>query len=512
MVTATAATGHALRVAVEGISKRYGGVHALSEVSLAIRPGTVHALLGENGAGKSTLVKVLSGATQPDAGRILVSGEPRIIADPAEARRNGIAVVHQELSLFPSLTVLSNVYAGHEYHDRLGIMDEPRMRRDLRTTLDEVGWSIPTGRTVGRLTLAQQQMVEIVRAFHFGADLILLDEPNSALTEHETEALYASVRRFRERGQTFLLVSHRLDEVLGIADDVTVLRDGRVVHSGPAAELTVRSIVALMIGDAARQDRRATRQRKTDPPVRLSVTDLSTGPAHDLSFEVREGEVLGFAGLEGSGVTEVFGALFGERRADGGSFTLDGRPFRPRSPADAVRYGLASIPADRRTGGLLMEHPIGLNIALVVLDRLRGRFGLVSDAKVAASARTHMDRLRIRARSERVPAGHLSGGNQQKVVLAKWLEAKPRVLLLNDPLRGIDVGAKAEIRDVILELADSGISVLVWSSEAEELLGMCDRIVVLRKGSVTATLEPASTDRRTLLLAVVGDAEAQDDA
>jgi ABC-type sugar transport system ATPase subunit len=293
---------------------------------------------------------------------------------------------------------------------------------------------------------------------------------------------------------------------------VTVLRDGRVVHSAPAAGLTVRAIVALMIGDAARQDRSAARQRRVDPPVRLTATDLTTGPVADMSFDVREGEVLGFAGLEGSGVTEVFAALFGERRPTGGSFTLDGRPFRPRSPADAVRWGVASIPADRRTDGLLMEHPIGSNIALVVLDRLRGRFGLVSDAQVAMSARSYMDRLRIRARSERVPVGQLSGGNQQKVVLAKWLEARPRVLLLNDPMRGIDVGAKAEIREVILELAGSGISVLVWSSEAEELLGMCDRIMVLRAGTVTATLEPATTDRRTLLLAVVGDSEGPDDA
>jgi monosaccharide-transporting ATPase len=500
------------RVSVEAISKRYGGVRALVDVSLAVRPGTVHALLGENGAGKSTLVKILSGAVRPDIGRLVVDGVEVELPTPAQARRSGIAVVHQELSLFPSMPVVSNVYAGRELHDRIGLLDEPRMRDELAVTMDAVGWSFPMRRPVGRLTLAEQQMVEIVRAFHFRAGLILLDEPNSALTERETEALYASIRRFRERGQSFLLVSHRLDEVLTVADDVTVLRDGAVVHSGPAAGLALRDVVRMMVGESGAEAVTRPSRDRTAAPVRLSVADLAAGAAHGVSFELRQGEVLGLAGLEGSGVTDVFDAIFGESKPTAGTMSLDGATYRPRSSADAVRRSVASIPADRRTGGLLMERSIADNIVLVVLDRFRGRAGLVSDSALARFARGFMDRLRIRARSVDTPVAQLSGGNQQKVVLAKWLAVAPDLLLLNDPTRGIDVGAKAEVHDIIRDLAEADISVLVWSSEAEELLTICDRILVLRNGVIRATLDPTTVTRRELLLAVVGDAAGSDEA
>ena len=493
-------------VAARSISKRYGGTRALAEVSLEIWPGTVHALLGENGAGKSTLVKILSGAVRPDEGSILIGGRTVALASPAEARAAGIAVVHQELSLFPTLRVVSNVYAGREVHGRLGWMDGEAMRGELARTLAGLGWSIPLDRPVGSLTLAEQQMVEIVRAFHFNADLVLLDEPNSSFTERETEALYEAVRRLRARGQAFLLVSHRLDEVLSIADHVTILRDGRVVHSSPAGQLSVREAVRLMVGSAGAATRRP--ERPPIGPVRLAAKEISAGRLAPVSLDLRQGEIVGVAGLEGAGVQTLFDVLFGLRRLDGGAMTLDGAGYRPRSSADAIRYSIASIPADRRTDGLMMNRSVGENAVMVIIDRLRSALWFVSDAAIHRAAQRFIERFRIRAPSAETEVSTLSGGNQQKVVLAKWLALKPKILLLNDPTRGIDVGAKAEVHDVVREFAAEGVSVLVWSSESDELLGLCDRILILVNGRLAQELDPAVADHRDLALAVVGGDDA----
>jgi ABC-type sugar transport system ATPase subunit len=495
-------------VAARDVSKRYGGIRALADVSLEIAPGSVHALLGENGAGKSTLVKILSGAVRPDAGAVEVGGRRLFFNSPAEARRSGIAVVHQELSLFPALKVVSNVYAGSEDHGPFGWMRSAAMRRAIERTMAEIGWSVPLDSTVGELTLAEQQMVEILRAFHFNADLVLLDEPNSSFTDVETKALYDAVRRFRERGQAFLLVSHRLDEVLAIADFVTILRDGRVVHAAPAAGLSVRDAVQLMVGSRGKEAAAARTTGRPAGAVRLSIAGLCAGRLRDLSLDLRQGEIVGVAGLEGAGTQDLFDALFGARRTAAGSMTLDGKDYRPRSPADAIRHGVASIPADRRTEGLMMRRGVAENIVLVILDRLRSALGMVGESAIRRTAKQFIDRFRIRVADPDVPAATLSGGNQQKVVLAKWLALRPVLILLNDPTRGIDVGAKAEVHAVIRELAAEGVSVLVWSSESEELLGLCHRIVVLNKGVCSAELDPATTGRHELTLAIVGEAAA----
>ena len=494
-------------VAARSISKRYGGIRALADVSVEIWPGTVHALLGENGAGKSTLVKILAGAVRPDEGEVRVAGRALALASPAEARRSGIAVVHQELSLFPALKVVSNVYAGNENRGPFGWIRSRRMRDDLSRTMADIGWSISLDRDVGSLTLAEQQMVEIMRAFHFKADLVLLDEPNSSFTDMESKALYDAVRRFRARGQAFLLVSHRLDEALAIADHVTILRDGRVVHAAAAADLTVRDAVQFMVGAKAKATP-AARKPPADAPVRLKASKISAGRLRDLSLDLGQGEIVGVAGLEGSGVQELFDALFGTRKLDGGALQLDGIDYRPRSPADAVRYGIASIPADRRTEGLMMNRAVAENIVLVILGRLRSALGFVRDGAIREAAQRFIDRFRIRVADAEMDVVTLSGGNQQKVVLAKWLALKPVVLLLNDPTRGIDVGAKAEVHAVVRELAAEGVAILVWSSESDELLGLCDRIVVLHKGAKSADLDPARIDRRDLVLAIVGEEAA----
>jgi ribose transport system ATP-binding protein len=494
-------------VVARNISKRYGGTRALADVNLVVRPGTVHALLGENGAGKSTLVKILSGSVHPDEGTIEIAGKPAALGSPAEARKGGIAVVHQELSLFPLLNVVSNVYAGSERHTALGWMQDRAMRGELSETMASLGWSIPVDLPVGRLALAEQQMVEIVRAFHFHADLVLLDEPNSSFTDVESKALYDAVRRFRARGQAFLLVSHRLDEVMAIADEVTILRDGRVVHNGPASELTVADAVRLMVGDKG-TPRAASRAATPKGPVRIEAAGAASGRLRDLSLSVRSGEIVGIAGLEGAGVQEFFDALFGTRKLESGALTLDGKAFRPRSSADAIRFGVASIPADRRTEGLLMNRAVHENIVLVVLGRLKSALGLVGDTAIRRFARSFIDRFRIRLSDANVEVSTLSGGNQQKVVLAKWLALDPVVLLLNDPTRGIDVGAKAEVHQVVRELAAKGVAILVWSSESDELLGICDRIVVLANGKQTAELVPAVSGRQELVMAVAGGVAA----
>jgi ABC-type sugar transport system ATPase subunit len=505
-VTATGAAppgvGPRIAVAARSVSKRYGGVQALQDASLDIRPGTVHGLLGENGAGKSTLVKILAGAVMPDSGTIHVAEEPVQFGSPADARRRGIAVVHQELSLFPHLTVPSNVYAGRELHGAFGSLRTQRMHDELVATLDDIGWAVPLDRPVGRLSLAEQQMVEIVRAFHHRADLVLLDEPNSALTEAESEDLFAAVRRFRARGQAFLLVSHRLDEVLAIADEVTILRDGKVVHRSRAAELTVRDTVRLMVGAVSTTVH--ARESSTVGPVSLEVEDLRAGRLEALSFDVREGQIVGIAGLEGAGVQDLFDALFGVRQHEAGTCRFAGEAYAPASPADAIVRGVASIPADRRTDGLLMARPVSENIVLVILDRLRSRRWFVADRAIRQTAQRFVERFRIRAASVDSSVTTLSGGNQQKVVLSKWLATRPKLLLLNDPTRGIDVGAKAEVHDVIRELAADGMAILVWSSEYDELLGLCDRILVLHEGRLFREVDPATTTRRDLLLAVVG--------
>lgn len=493
------------RVSVRNLSKRFGGVQALADVSLDLWPGTVHAVLGENGAGKSTLVKILSGAIRPDAGVMLVGGVDVQMASPRDARRLGISVVYQELNLFPTMTVVDNIYAGTELHGPLGLMHRDDMVRALRTTMEAVGFHIPPDREVAQLSLAERQMVEILRAFHFQADMILLDEPNSALTDAETEALYAVVRRFRSRGQSFLLVSHRIDEVLGIADFVTILRDGHVVTSLPAERLTVRDAVRLMVGWTGRAAPSRHERASSLGEIRLSIGGLRAGKLEGFDLEVRKGEIVGVTGLEGSGVEDLFDALFGLRRHLGGTVMLDGVPYQPDRPGAAVRAGVASIPADRRRDALMMDRSVAENIVVVILDRLRARLGYVPEGTLKEVATGFSRRFRIRARSLDAPVTQLSGGNQQKVVLAKWLAAKPRLMLLNDPTRGVDVGAKVEVHDVVRELAAQGMSILVWSSESEELLELCDRILVFRKGRLISELDPTTTSRRELLLAVMGE-------
>jgi ABC-type sugar transport system ATPase subunit len=495
------------RFSVREISKRFGGVQALSNVSLDVERGSVHGLLGENGAGKSTLVKILTGSVRPDSGSIFVGGEEVQIATPRAARQLGIGAVHQELNLFPDLTVLSNVFAGIEVHDRLGFLQREHMVQDLRKSMDAVGWLIEPDRLVASLSLAERQMVEILKAFHLGADLILLDEPNSALTEEETQALFGLMRRFQDQHQSFLLVSHRLDEVFEMADHITILRDGRVVASAPRSELSLREAVRLMVGaDQAAAIRAQSAAVHTGPP-RLAASDLTTDRFSDVTFDVRPGEIVGFAGLEGAGVQALFRTVFGLRKVRSGRMELDGEPFAPRHPWGAVARGVASIPADRHNDGLFMDRTVGENIVLVILRRVMSALGFVRKRRIEETAERYATAFRVRTPSLHSRVVQLSGGNQQKVVLAKWLATSPKVLVLNDPGRGIDVGAKREVHDAIRKLAAQGMAILMWSSEADELLQLCDRILVMRKGRLIREFLPSRTSRQELLLSMSAEAE-----
>lgn len=504
--------GLAPQVTIRHVSKRFGGVQALDDVGFEILPGTIHALLGENGAGKSTLVKILSGAERADEGEILIRGQDVAITSPSEARRLGISVVHQELSLFPDLTVRSNVFAGRELAGPLGLARNREMEREVRRVMADIGWHINLSVPVQRLTLAERQMVEILRAVHQQADLIILDEPNSALTDRETHALFTTMERMRAAGHAFLLVSHRLDEVFATADRVTILRDGRHVATLPREHLDMRRAIVMMVGE--NQAIEAAEERSTahhpEEAVSLEVRDLGDDAFQGVSFAAHRGEILGFAGLEGSGVHELLGALFGLVRVHDGEILLDGERYVPHNPREAVKQGIASIPADRKDEGLAMERSVAQNASLVVLRRIANRLGFITDGRIDRAVRPLLAGLRVRTPSISAPVTQLSGGNQQKVVLAKWLAGSPKILILNDPTRGVDVGAKSEVHSTVRRLADTGITILMWSSDAAETLELCDRILVLRDGRLVQECDPSTATLNELLLYTVG--EEQEDA
>jgi ABC-type sugar transport system ATPase subunit len=540
-------------IRIEHVSKRFGGARALDDVSFSVRRGEVHAVVGENGAGKSTLMKLLAGVFPPDGGRIVLSGHPVRFAGPADARRLGVSIVFQELNLFPHRSVVANIFANRELTRAGGRLDLTAMRDAAARTLADMGVNIPLDAKVGDLPLGEQQLVEIARTlvpvreppgttsifqrlrsqigrssfpqpFSDGnaeppPQTIILDEPNSALSALESERLFEIVRQLRAGGVTILYVSHRLEEVFAIADRITVLRDGRYQVTCNTAETTIPEVIAAMIG---RQAQAAFPQRaplSAAAPTVLQVHGLQvrgsngrgadrTGGVGPIDFSVRAGEIVGLAGLEGAGIDELFQVLFGLTRPTAGRVMYENRPYAPRSPLAAIRRGWGLIPASRREQGLLMDWSIRHNTALLVLERLTGRFGLIDPSAMQNLAREYAGRLNIVADSLDKRVDNLSGGNQQKVLLAKWLATGPRLLLLNDPTRGVDIGAKFEIYDVCARLADEGLAILFTSSEVEEIVGLCDRVLVLHKGRLVRELARGQATKPQIMHAMSGDAAA----
>ena len=496
-----APAGSSPAVEVAGLRKEYGGIVALDGVDLAVTPGSIHAIVGENGAGKSTLMKILAGAVLPDAGEIRVGGEPVTFATPHDARGRGIGIVYQELSLFPDRSIMANLFVGSE-PTRAGLVDRGAMRERALQVLRRLGLRVDPDITVGRLRVGQQQLVELARLLIERPAVLILDEPNSALDEAETRRLFTILRELTADGVTILYVSHRLEEVFAIADRITVLRNGRLVLDHARASLTISEVVRAMIGVA--QDSLFPPAQPIAPMGRgaLEIADLRVeGELHGVSLSAPAGRIIGLAGLEGSGVSTLLAVLFGTRRASGGSVTFpDGRGL-PGSPSYAARRRISLVPSDRRHDGLMLDASIAYNVAQVAVGALDGRFWLRARDLVGPARRQIRD-LQIAARSAFMRVGQLSGGNQQKVVLGKWLEIAPDVMLLDDPTRGVDVGAKREIYVLIRRLAGEGRVILFHSTELPELVGLADRIVVFYRGRIAGVVEGGSMDDRGLLHAI----------
>ena len=478
-------------------------------MSLDLLPGEVHALVGENGAGKSTLVKILAGVHQPDSGTIWLDGEPTQIHGPAQSRSLGIAVVHQEPRLFPDLTVAENVFIGHAPSTRLGTIDWGAMRRAAQALFDELDVQLDVGAPVRGLSMADQQLIEIAKSLSVDARVLILDEPTASLSAHEVSRLFAIVRQLRDRGVSVLFVSHRLDEVFELCDRATVFRDGRHVITTSTRELTTADLVRHMVGRAV------SLFPKVEAPtgdVLLEVSDLTrTGAFRDVSFAVRAGEILGFAGLVGAGRTEVARVLFGVDQPDGGEIRLDGSPVSFGSPSAAMHAGIAYLPEDRHQEGLVLDFSIAQNVTLPILPRLFPRFLLRSSIERKV-ARDYTQQFNVRMTGVDQLVGALSGGNQQKVVLAKWLASKPRVLILDEPTRGIDIGAKVEVHRIISELAASGLGIILISSDLPEVLAMSDRILVLHEGRITAEIPRDRATEERVMFAATGSADGGDAA
>jgi ABC-type sugar transport system ATPase subunit len=492
-----------MNAVLQDISKRYGSLQALRDVSVDIRSGTVHALVGENGAGKSTLMKILAGVEEADSGQVIVDGREVNYRTPHAALADGVTIIAQELSLEPKRTVLENVFLGVE-SKRRGLLDRRAMRRRFEELATRVDLRVSADAQVGRLRTAEQQKVEILRALARQAQLVIMDEPTAALTTHEADRLLEIVRELRTSGTTVVYVSHFLAEVLAVADDVTVLRDGRHVRTARAAEETPTSLVTSMLGRASDLSFPDPASRPAPGEVVVSVRELSRPPDFsDISFDLRAGEIVGLAGLIGSGRSEVARAIFGADPVASGSIEVDGRPLRKHRPRDAIRAGLAMLPESRKEQGLLMARPIAENVTLPHLRSL-STLGVVNSRSAKRETQRIVKELDVRGGDPRAQVNKLSGGNQQKAMFAKWLLRTPRVLVIDEPTRGVDVGAKHAIYQLIDSLAREGMAVLVISSEIEEVLGLSDRILVMRNGRLTAEFKQGEASDDLILRAAFG--------
>jgi len=471
-------------VEADRVSRTFPGVLALDSVSMKVRPGSVHALMGENGAGKSTLVRMIAGFDRPDSGRVVLRGR--------------VAMIHQELHLMPPMTVAENIWLGREPLTRLGFIDHRALARRTAELLEELGIAIDPEQRVGDLTIAGRQMVEIARAVSYEADVLIMDEPTSTLSEREVDLLFRIVADLRSREKAIIYITHRMNEIFRIADEVTTLRDGRVVDFSSADHLDRDRLIALMVGRELTQ--MFPKGNTPTERVVLSVKHLAVeGAFADVSFDVRAGEILGVAGLVGSKRTEVAETLFGLRRASSGDVCIDGRPVKISSPAVAIDLGMAFLTEDRKLSGLLLPLNVQENMEIAVLDDRFVAMGFVNAEKLGASCRDMASSLRVKTPSLSEPVQTLSGGNQQKVLVGRWLLTSPRILILDEPTRGIDVGAKAEIHRLIANLAADGAAVVMISSEMPEILGMSDRVMVMREGRVAGFLEGPGANQVDLM-------------
>ncbi len=469
-----------------GVTKSFPGVRALDGVDLEVRRAEVHALLGENGAGKSTLIKVIAGVYRPDAGGVVFEGAERRFASPAEAAAAGITVIHQETSLIPTLTVMENVFLGMEFTRPRGVIDTRRMRRDFEAACLRLGFHLPPDKAARELSVAEQKMTEILKSMVRRASLLIMDEPTDALTAAEIGHLFRIIGELRRGRVTVIYITHFLEEVFRIADRITVLRDGRRVDTRPVAELDRDTVVRMMIGQEIAGTAASARPPAGRGGEAIRAEGLSRGRVvNGVSFRAYRGEILGITGVLGSGKTELARLLFGADRPDGGRIWVDGRQRRIGSPVEAAALGIGMLPEDRKRLGLILSHELVRNVSIASLGRL-SRWMLVRGREELAEAERMVRALDIHAAGLRQPVRNLSGGNQQKVVLAKWLVSRQKVLIMDEPTRGIDVGSKAEIHRLMRRLADEGTCILFISSEVPEIAKVADRVLVMRGGRIVA--------------------------
>jgi len=473
-----------LLLRLEGISKSFPGVQAVKSAGFDLHAGEIHALVGENGAGKSTLIKILTGVHRADSGRVLLRGEPVAFSSPLEARRAGIAAIYQEFTLAPALTVRDNLFLGRE-KTRRGFIDARAEARQARELFARLGVDLDPEAVAGELNVAGQQLVEIARALATEASVLVMDEPTAALAPREVESLFAVLRDLAARGMGIIFISHRLDEIAALADRITVMRDGQTVGTWAAGALTRAGLIERMVGRPL--DQEFPKVKAPLGEVCLEVRGLCGGKVRDVSFTVRRGEVLGLAGLMGAGRTETARLIFGANRRESGQILLDGREVDIRSPRDAIRHGICLLPEDRKAQGLVLKASARDNFALPNLKRWSRR-GWIDRRAEAGRFQEHVAALNIRQAGPDQPALHLSGGNQQKLLVARWLESQSRVVIFDEPTRGIDVGAKYEMYLLINRLAAQGRAVIMISSELPEILGMSDRLLVMREGRITAEI------------------------
>lgn len=484
---------------VDNVRKEFPGVIALDDVQLKIRPGSVHALMGENGAGKSTLMKIIAGIYNPDKGEVRFAGKKLDIKTPIDALNSGIAMIHQELNLMNTMTVAENVWIRREPKNALGLIDHDQMNKQTQALFDELNLNLDPKAMVGDLTVAQKQMIEISKAVSYNSDVLIMDEPTSAITESEVERLFTIIRDLKSKGVGIVYITHKMDELFEIADELTVFRDGQYVGTEPASNVTKDDVIRMMVG-----------REITDmfPKIECEIGDVALEVKHlgngrhfkDVNFQLRRGEILGVAGLVGSGRSEVAEAIFGVRPANSGEIFINGEKVDITKPSDATQHGLAFLTEDRKESGcfLILDCLENIQMALITQGMVN-KTGFVEQGKVTQMVEEYVEKLRIKTPSLSEIVENLSGGNQQKLLIARWLLTNPKILILDEPTRGIDVGAKSEIHRLITQLAGQGVAILMISSELPEVLGMSDRIMVMHEGCVSGFLDRSEADQMSVM-------------
>ena len=492
-----------MQIEMKGICKSFSDHAVLTDAGFSLESGEVHALMGENGAGKSTLMKILTGIYEKDSGTVLIDGEEVVYKTPKEAEHAGIILIHQELNVLFDLTVEENLFLGKEITTRRGICNKKEMQKQAETILEKLGVKIPVKKRMAELAVGQQQMIEICRALMSEAKVIIMDEPTAALTASETEILFKVIKKLQKDGVSIIYISHRMEEIFELCDRITVLRDGQYVGTKETQNTNEKDIVKMMIGREI-GERYPERKSSIGKEI-LRVSGLTKhGTYENVSFSVKEGEVLGVSGLMGAGRTEVLRSIFGNMQHDGGDIFIDGTKCTIDNPAAAIKYGIGFITEDRKTEGLMLEDSIKNNISLTNLASISDRYHVINKGKEKSLAENAIKELKIRCFHQSQECGKLSGGNQQKVVFAKWVYTNPRILILDEPTRGVDVGAKKEIYNIINELAAKGVAIIMVSSELPEILGMSDRIMIIREGTVRGILNKEEANQEKIMTLATG--------